>query len=206
MSAKTMINECVSVAFSTDGTKLVAATQHYEDGNGSVYISDDSGDNWTQTGAPTNEWNAVTCSADGTTLIAECEDDFSGNDLIYISRDSGATWTYANAPAGIGRAIACSANASNIVAAGSSIYSLQSPDLAPPLPPRVCLNIIQSDKNMYISWLVPSTKFKLQGNPDVSSSEWTDVLTTPTLNFTNLNYEIKVSPTLSRSFYRLKEQ
>jgi hypothetical protein len=43
-------------------------------------------------------------------------------------------------------------------------------------------------------------------NSDLNTTNWTDVPITSTLNFTNLNYEVTVSPTNSQCFYRLKQQ
>jgi hypothetical protein len=57
-----------------------------------------------------------------------------------------------------------------------------------------------------LSWLVPSTSFVLQQSFDLSSPNWTDTPTAPTLDFTNLHYEVTVSPSLGSRFYRLKQQ
>jgi len=53
---------------------------------------------------------------------------------------------------------------------------------------------------------VPSTRFALQESFDLGSTNWTDVPTMPNLNFTNLHYQVAVSPSLGSSFYRLKQQ
>jgi len=53
---------------------------------------------------------------------------------------------------------------------------------------------------------VPSTSFVLQQSFDLGSTNWTAVPTDPTLNSTNLNYHLTVSPSLSQRFYRLKQQ
>jgi len=47
---------------------------------------------WTQTSAPSNDWNSVACSADGTKIAA------LASDGIYFSTNSGATWTLSGAP------------------------------------------------------------------------------------------------------------
>jgi hypothetical protein len=44
----------------------------------------------------------------------------------------------------------------------------------------------------------------LQQNFDLNSTNWIDVLTTPLLNFTNLQNQVLVSQTNAASFYRLK--
>jgi len=46
----------------------------------------------------------------------------------------------------------------------------------------------------------------LRQNFDLGSTNWTDVAMPPTLNFTNLNYQVAVSPSLGRGFYRLRQK
>ena len=60
-------------------------------------------------------------------------------------------------------------------------------------------------KHLGVSWLVPSTSFVLQQSFDLGSPNWTDVPTAPTLNFTNLHYQVAVSPSFAAGFYRLKQ-
>lgn len=58
--------------------------------------------------------------------------------------------------------------------------------------------------NVLLSWLVPSTSFVLEQTTNLTKTNWTRVTNAPTLNFTNLHYEVPVSRTNSRGFYRLK--
>lgn len=60
--------------------------------------------------------------------------------------------------------------------------------------------------NAVVSWLVPSTKFVLQENPDLASTNWTDVTGSPSLNLTNLENEVSVSLSPGRNYYRLRFQ
>jgi hypothetical protein len=53
---------------------------------------------------------------------------------------------------------------------------------------------------------VPSTGFVLQQNSDLNSTNWSNVLTSPMLNFTNLNYQVTIPLPLDCGFYRLKQQ
>jgi len=53
---------------------------------------------------------------------------------------------------------------------------------------------------------VPSTSFVLQQSFDLGSTNWTTVPMAATLNFTNLNYHLTMSPSLSQRFYRLKQR
>ena len=71
----------VSVAMSSDGTKLVAAS-HY------IYTSADSGVNWTQRSTTSQTWSSVASSSDGVKLAA-----VASGGYIYVSGDSGVHWT-----------------------------------------------------------------------------------------------------------------
>lgn len=78
------LNSWASIAMSSDGVKLVAASA-----NGYIYTSIDSGATWTQrTAAGLRNWTSVASSSNGTNLVATV-----GGGIIYVSVDSGATWT-----------------------------------------------------------------------------------------------------------------
>ena len=186
-----------AVASSADGNRLVAAVY-----SGAIYVSADSGASWMPTTAPTGNWMAVASSADGSKLIA-----LQGGGLfipgpgyggpVYTSTDSGATWTSNNVPDAF--AVASSADGNKLVAvlSGGGIWTSQS-------TPTPVLNISQSGTNLLLSWLVPSMDFVLQQNPDFTTANWTSVPTTPTLNFSNLQYEVTVPLLRDHRFYRLK--
>jgi hypothetical protein len=164
-----------------------------------------------QTTAPRRDWRTVATSADFKKLVA-APVQFSGGFVaipapIYTSSDSGATWTQTDAPAQASwQAIACSANGSNIVLAGYSICTLRTPFPPPPLPPSPPLHIARSGAGLGLSWRVPSTGFALQQNSDLTTTNWTDVPTTPALNFTNLNYQLTAPFSPGSHFYRLKQR
>jgi hypothetical protein len=63
-----------------------------------------------------------------------------------------------------------------------------------------------SGATLGLSWLVPSTRFVLQQNSDLSSTNWVEVPTLPTLDYTNLHNRVTLTPSLGSSFYRLKQQ
>jgi hypothetical protein len=88
---------------------------------------------------------------------------------------------------------------------GGVIYTLQFPLPPAPVLPSPCLGIKRAGGNLAISWLVPSTRFALQQNSNLTTTNWTDVPTPPTLNFTNLHYEITVPPSPGSHFYRLTQ-
>jgi len=74
----------VSIASSSDGTKLVAVNKGQY-----IYTSTNSGVNWTQRMTDTNRnWIFVASNSDGTKLAAVVQ-----NGGLYTSTDSGATWT-----------------------------------------------------------------------------------------------------------------
>jgi hypothetical protein len=104
------------------------------------------------------------------------------------------------------RALACSADGTQLVAAGDSpIYVLHLPIPPPSVPALPRLGLHPAGGNIDISWLVPSKNFVLQENSDLTTTNWAEVPTTPTLNFTNLHYEVAVSPSPGSRFYRLKQ-
>jgi hypothetical protein len=113
--------------------------------------------------------------------------------------DGGATWTNTAAPSLNWRALASSADGHKLVAISinGGIYIWQ----ATPAP---VLTLSPSGSNVLLSWTVPSIDFALQQNSSLNTSNWTDVPTTPALNFTTLRYRAMVSQTNTSPFYRLK--
>jgi photosystem II stability/assembly factor-like uncharacterized protein len=181
-----------AVACSADKTKLVAVLN-----GGPIYISTNAGSTWTPSIAPSTNWQAVACSADGTKLIAAVK-----NGPIYTSIDAGATWISNNAPSLSWTGVASSADGSKLVAVVgtvgvSPIYTLQS-------TPAPQLNPMLGNSNFCLSWTLPSTNFVLQQSFNLVS--WSDVTNAPTLNLTNLQNQVTLSPTNSSSFFRLISQ
>jgi len=74
------------------------------------------------------------------------------------------------------------------------------------LTPSPQLNIQSQSPNTTISWLIPSTNFVLQQSADLSNPTWSPVLTSPTLNFTNLNQQVTLPANGSNDFFRLIAQ
>ena len=80
----------ISVASSSDGTKLVAVTGTSVTGtSGYIYTSTNSGISWEQKTFNLLNWTSVASSSDGTKLVA-----VANNEKIYTSTDSGniGTW------------------------------------------------------------------------------------------------------------------
>jgi hypothetical protein len=81
---------------------------------------------------------------------------------------------------------------------GGGIYTAQ-------LTPNPSLTIAPSGTNTVLSWIIPSVSFSLQQNLDLTTTNWTDVVTPPVLNLTNLrNQAVVAPPASSTAFYRLK--
>jgi hypothetical protein len=203
-------NTWVSVASSADGTKLVAAARGGYPGL--IYRSSDSGATWEPTGAPADWWLAVASSADGTILFAAAYADAIAcppwdGDTLKISTNSGVSWASAGLPGWWSSAIASSADGTSLVAAGSGhIATLHVPAPAPPVPPSPQLAIDRPGANLELSWLAPSTPFVLEQTADLSSADWVAVPTPPSLNPTNLHYQLTLMPGPGKSFYRLAQQ
>jgi len=66
------------------------------------------------------------------------------------------------------------------------------------------LNIARPNSQTVISWIVPSQDFVLEQNSDMTTTNWTDVPTTPLLNLSNLQNQVFLAPTNGSRFYRLK--
>jgi hypothetical protein len=82
-----LISFWASIASSSDGTKLAAASSY------GIWTSGNSGTSWSQTTAPTNTaWSSIASSSDGTKLTAAVK---KGG--IWISTNSGSNWTQTSA-------------------------------------------------------------------------------------------------------------
>jgi hypothetical protein len=183
-----------SVASSVDGSKLAAVGEDWYGNAIPVYTSSDSGTTWTAANGPIMNCSCVACSADGSKLVAG-----TGAGPIYTSTDSGATWTPSNAPSERWFAVASSADGSKLVAGvyPGGIYTWQS--TTAPL-----LSMSFSGGNVVISWPAPAINFVLQQNPDLTTTNWTDVITAPTV--TNLQNQVVLPAPPGNAFYRLKSQ
>jgi hypothetical protein len=75
-----------SIASNSDGSILAAAIQA-----GTIYVSTNSGFDWTASTAPALAWRCIASDSAGTNLAATAYGPVNGN--IYVSSDSGANWT-----------------------------------------------------------------------------------------------------------------
>jgi hypothetical protein len=77
--------------------------------------------------------------------------------------------------------------------AACQVYTLQ----APP-----ALTLTRSGGDILLSWLSSTWPYLLQQNPDLTTSNWADMTTTPA--FTNGYYQLMVPPCAGNRFYRLR--
>jgi photosystem II stability/assembly factor-like uncharacterized protein len=177
-----------SVACSLDGEKRVAV-------RGGVSISQDAGTTWMQVTNSNAQLGAFAMSADGVRMTIVLNQ-YLGSP-IYSSYDSGATWEQADAPVTNWTSVACSADGRFFVATttGGPIYVARS-------VPAPVLNLSSADATILISWLIPSMHFVLQQSSGLGG-RWSDVPTTPVLNYTNLHYEVSQPKLTGTIFYRL---
>ena len=180
-----------SLAASADGTKLVAA------GNTGIYTSTDSGSSWQSNAIHSSFYTTVACSAAGGTWAVANQ--FS----LFVSTNAGATWTSYNAPATNWWGVAVAADGGQLVAIPASKSPVWLGRVLPQ-PPR--LNISPANVKLALSWIIPSTNFVLQQNPDLTIANWTDVTNMPVLNLTNLQEEVTLPLTNGSGFYRLATQ
>ena len=140
-------------------------------------------------------WTSVATSADGIRLVA-----VANGGAIYTSADAGDTWAPASATNASWVSVASSADGAKLVVAakGGGIYTWQT-------VPAPVLNVTSSTNGLLmISWTVPSMPFALQETSDLTTSHWTPVGVSPTLNYATLQYQVTL-PTQPQGavFYRL---
>jgi hypothetical protein len=190
-----------SVASSSDGRTLVAIGNGYAPGSntasGVAYVSTNSGAAWATTSLCNSTWTtlwSVACSADGSKMVAAIP-----GDTFYASTNCGANWDPLIAPSNSWSAVASSADGGRLVAVanGGGIYTWQAT-----VAPR--LKIRQSGEDIVVSWTIPSSSSGLQQSPSIASAQWSDVPVQPTLNLSNLENEVMLSPSGAPAFYRLR--
>jgi photosystem II stability/assembly factor-like uncharacterized protein len=181
------------VACSADAHEMAAASPNY-----AVYISTNSGLSWIPAAVPNEVWSCTTSSADGRKL-AVAATTFQGSlGAIYSSSDSGMNWVSNSAPNLWWQSIASSADGETMFAiGGNNIYVRRT-------TPRPMLNVTPSGNNILLSWIVPSQLFTLQQSSDLAT--WSAVGVSPALNYSNVHYEVVISVTGNKQFFRLVSQ
>jgi hypothetical protein len=215
----------LSLAASADGTKLFGASY-----GSYIFVSTNWGQTWSRTSATSSSWHSIASSADGRYLLATGDagtaiskdsgsswtpasiTGFSaaasadgsimliGGAQIYTSTNFGVTWTSTYFPGYSWRCVASSADGCELVAVqfdSGTIWIRQA-------IPRPQMKITPSASDLSVSWIVPSTNFVLQQNSDLATTNWAEVTNPPTLNLTNLQDEVTLTPPASNVFFRLK--
>lgn len=162
---------------------------------GNIFTSIDAGATWRSNSFPVRgQWLSIASSADGLRLAAV---NYFGQ--IYTSTNSGLNWISNNAPSLDWISVASSADGRRLVAVllGGGIWTSYSPG-APVLEIAPTNNLIK------ISWLIPSAEFVLEQTFDLHSTNWSAVDAIPTLNASNLHYEVSMPISGSNAFYRLR--
>lgn len=180
----------MSLASSADGSKLIAVERVFF-----VWLSTNGGLDWiynNQLDSLSRASVSVASSADGNSLVV-----VAGNGQIITSTNTGSTWQVTNVFGLKWSSVASSADGSRLVAVsldgGVFTYGTETTNPAP------TLGMAQSGGNLVLWWPYPSTGFLLQQNPDLTTTNWTDVTTAPTV----VN-QVILSPPGSNIFYRLK--
>lgn len=200
-----------AVAISADGSKLMAANGFTIINNpfsvieGAIWTSADSGATWMTNNVPEIVWSGVALSADGSRAVAIAQ---SGD--VFTSTNFGTTWVSnsIDSQQQVAMAVASSADGNKLVVVsegpegrfgspGGGIYTSQS-------TPSPSLSINRASDQLALSWIMPSTNFSLQQNSDLTTTNWVTLTNTPTLNLTNLQNEVTLTPSNSSGFYRLK--
>jgi hypothetical protein len=166
------------------------------DDTGPIYTSSDSGTTWTRTSAPIDGWSSLASSADGTKLLAAVGRGYLTG-LVYFSSDSGATWTPSSAPRDKWNSVAMSSDGTKCVAVvlNGGIYTSA--------PDQALSTLRSSDGRMVVAWPSAAPGFQLQQNSDLTTTNWTDVTSAPTV--TNLQNQLIWDPApTGNNFYRLK--
>jgi len=172
---------------------------------GTILVSTNAGNSWITNNTIGYAGFGIAISADGSDIIVAGL--VSSGVLygpLYTSTNSGLTWISNSIPRSTWYGVYCSADGNKLVAVSSGT-NLTSTGFGhiwiSQTTPSPQLNLTPSPTNIAISWLIPSTNFVLQQSGDLIS--WSNIMDTPTPNFTNLNNQLTIWPTNSSSFFRL---
>jgi hypothetical protein len=180
-----------SVASSADGIKLVAADGATPNKT-LIYTSHDAALTWSSNGIPLASSGLLASSSDGRKLFAVLRGLFAP---IYCSTDSGDTWTPTVSPVTGWNSLACSADGSTVVATDfQNVYVSRLPRL-----------VIQSVADTAIvSWPATAIGFTIEASPEPYGTNWAAITNSPPMLTPDLLYQITITPSDNRTFYRLR--
>lgn len=156
-----------------------------------MYITTNGGANWTATDLPTDYWQGAASSASGEVLAAA-----TYRNQVYISTDGGASWSSSNNPGQFVQSLTSAADGRMLYSFGDRVWFRR-------YPVWRRLSIRCSADLLCVSWTVPSRELLLQQSLEVTMTNWATLTNTPVLNLTNLQHEVRVSPSESAQFFRL---
>jgi hypothetical protein len=193
-------NQWSGIACSADGAKLVAL----DAAELSIYTSQDIGAAWKKCDTHALEfWRSVASSADGSTLVAAS----AASDLgLLLSYDSGVTWLPTRQDDDW-LSVVISADASlflgarvegDILSAGGLVSTDSGTDGHQPH-----LFVRGDFDQISISWVIPSSGYRLQQKAALETNTWNDLTGAPTLDPSTLRYEYHISAHTTATFFRL---
>jgi hypothetical protein len=125
------------------------------------------------------------------------------NGPIYTSTDAGATWVSNSIPLAPWASVTVSADGSRLVAATgifsqgrSLIYTLYN-------SPKPHLGLAVSGSQAGLAWTMPGTNFIVQQNSNLAATGWLTLTNEPTLNLSNLQYQLSLPMSNRMGFFRL---
>lgn len=218
-----------AVACSGNGSQFLAAVYGEK-----IYSSTDAGVTWNALSAPSKSWNGLCSSGDGKRLAAIASDAIylssdagntwltntsvsgqsvassadgaklmvSGN-TVYLSDDYGMTWRTNITTGTISSGAACSADGCRLAIA---CFSPQRGLWVSQTNPSPRLEVQMGITNLALKWIVPSTNFVLQQNGDLATTNWASVTNFPSLNYTNIQFEVRVPASETNGYFRLMQQ
>jgi hypothetical protein len=184
-------------------------------GYGSMFVTTNAGTTLLPTSVSPAAWSSIATSVDGNQLVAVVGGPSWSPTItgpIYTSADSGTNWTLTDAPTNeCWTSAASSADGRELVAVSgvvitSGTSSRQGSIYISQVTPSPVLDIYLSSENLVVSWIVPSLKFALNEATDPAKAAWAPVAVAPTINYSNLQYQVTIPKPQGTMFYRLVSQ
>ena len=180
-----------SAICSVDGQTMVALAYT----PAAIYISTNGGLNWI-TNAPPSPYNSpyLSGSADAQKLVYWLNPSVG---YLYTSTNLGATWITNAVPLDYWTQALVTADGNRRVAFKNQSMWVSTDDSPP------ALNLQRSGDGLVASWTVPSMAFHLDAALGSVSAGWSQVTNSPTLNNSNLHYEVDLPISPGSAFFRL---
>jgi hypothetical protein len=196
------------VSISADGSTLLAVRQS-GGVNAAVYMSTNLGVTWTSNdlGVASSHGfaglSSAAMSVDGSCSLVSAH-------RLFTSNNSGATWMQAsNSNGAFAYGAACVATSADggkafLGISYDSSYNSGGNLYTSFRPLNPYLNVSNSNSDIALSWIVPSTNFVLQQNSNLSATVWVTVTNIPVFDLITLQEKIILQQTGDAAFYRLQ--